>query len=123
VAVADLLARLLQEGTAAMTATQLAERVARMGGSLYVGAGFDQTTLSASCLSEYAPELAQLMADIVLHPALPASQLPRLKTDLKRQMALARAQPGTQARQKFAAAVYGATPTAGRYPLMPRLMR
>ncbi|WP_233168631.1 M16 family metallopeptidase [Hymenobacter sp. BT523] len=108
--VADLLGKLLQEGTASMSATQLAERVARMGGALNISVGADQTTLLASCLSEYAPELATLLADVVLHPALPASEVARLKTDLKRQMALARAQPGVQARMKFNTAIYGDHP-------------
>ncbi|GAC1371811.1 MAG: pitrilysin family protein [Hymenobacter sp.] len=116
VAVADLLAKLLQEGTAAMPATQLAQQVARMGGSLSISAGADQTKLWASCLSEYAPELAALLADVVQHPALPASEITRLKTDLKRQMALARAQPGVQARQKFTAALYGSHPYGRALP-------
>jgi len=110
VAVADLLAKLLREGTATLSATQLAEKVARMGGALDISAGSDQTYLWASCLSEHAPQLAALLADVVQHPALPASELPRLKTDLKRQMNLARAQPSTQARQKFSAALYGDHP-------------
>ncbi|WP_310396927.1 pitrilysin family protein [Hymenobacter sp.] len=110
VAVADLLGKLLQEGTATMPATQLAEKMARMGGTLSISVGADQTTLWASCLSEYAPELATLLADVVQHPALPAAELPRLKTDLKRQMTLARAQPGVQARQKFTGALYGGHP-------------
>ena len=110
VAVADLVGKLLQEGTATTTATQLAEKVARMGGSLSISVGADQTSLWASCLTEYAPELAALLADVVMHPALPAAELPRLKTDLKRQMALARSYPGVQARQKFSAAIYGSHP-------------
>ncbi len=110
VALADLLARLLQEGTATLSATQLADKVARMGGALSISAGADQTTLRASCLSEYAPELATLLADVVMHPALPASELPRLKADLKRQMKLALAQPGVQARQQFSGALYGSHP-------------
>lgn len=110
VAVADLLGKLLREGTATRPATQLAQQVARMGGSLDISVGADQTTLWASCLSEYAPQLAALLADVVLHPALPAAELPRLKADLKRQMTLARAQPGVQARQKFTAAIYGSHP-------------
>ncbi|SFQ32280.1 M16 family metallopeptidase [Hymenobacter arizonensis] len=116
VAVADLLGKLLQEGTRNMSATQLAERVARMGGSLNISVGPDQTTIWASSLSEYAPEMAALMAEVVLNPALPAAEVPRLKTDLKRQMALARAQPGVQARQKFTAAIYGNHPYGRALP-------
>ncbi|MBC8082356.1 MAG: insulinase family protein [Hymenobacter sp.] len=110
VGLADLLARLLTEGTTTLSATQIAEKVAAMGGSLDVSAGADQTYVRASCLSEYAPELAALLAGVVLKPALPAAELPRIKTDFKRQMNLARAQPGTQARQKFTASLYGSHP-------------
>ncbi|WP_052430502.1 M16 family metallopeptidase [Hymenobacter sp. DG25B] len=110
VGVADLLGKLLSEGTTTLSATQLADKIARMGGSLNVSVGGDQTQLWASCLSEYAPELAAVLADVVQHPALPESELPRIKADFKRQMNLARAQPGTQARQKFSAALYGKHP-------------
>ncbi|UPL48867.1 M16 family metallopeptidase [Hymenobacter sublimis] len=110
VGIADVLGKLLNEGTNTLNATQLADKVARMGGSLNVSVGQDQTMLWASCLSEYAPELATLLADVVQHPALPASELPRIKADFKRQMNLARAQPGTQARQKFTASLYGSHP-------------
>ncbi|MGI4884961.1 MAG: M16 family metallopeptidase [Janthinobacterium lividum] len=106
----DLLAKLLNEGTATLSAPQLAEKVAGMGGSLDISAGPDQTYLWASCLSEYAPQLAALLADVVQHPALPAGELARLKADLKRQANLARSYPSTQARQKFAAALYGDHP-------------
>ncbi|QNH62479.1 M16 family metallopeptidase [Hymenobacter sediminicola] len=110
VGAADLLARLLREGTPTLSATQLADKIARMGGSLDISAGADQTNLWASCLSEYAPELAAVLADVVQHSTLPESELPRIKADFKRQMNLARAQPGTQARQKFSAALYGSHP-------------
>lgn len=110
VSLADLLAKLLREGTATLSATQLAEKVAGMGGSLDISAGSDQTYLWASCLSDYAPQLAALLADVVQHPALPASEIARLKTDLKRQANLSRSYPSTQARQKFSAALYGDHP-------------
>ncbi|GAB3302503.1 M16 family metallopeptidase [Hymenobacter tenuis] len=110
VGVADLVGRLMNEGTTTLNATQLADKVARMGGSLNISVGQDQTNIWASCLSEYAPQLAMLLDDVVQHPALPASELPRIKSDFKRQMNLARAQPGTQARQKFTAALYGNHP-------------
>lgn len=110
VGIADLLGKLMSEGTTTLNATQLADKVARMGGSLNISVGQEQTMVWASCLSEYAPELATLLAEVVLRPALPAAELPRIKTDFKRQMNLARAQPGTQARQKFSASLYGNHP-------------
>ncbi|TYZ13527.1 insulinase family protein [Hymenobacter lutimineralis] len=110
VGVADLLGKLLSEGTATLSAQQLADKVARMGGDLSVSVGMDQTQIYASCLSEFAPELSAVLADVVLHPTLPESEFARVKADFKRQMSLARAQPGTQARQKFTAALYGTHP-------------
>jgi predicted Zn-dependent peptidase len=110
VGVADLLGKLMSEGTTTLPGAQLADKVARLGGSLNISVGQDQTQVYASCLSEFAPELATLLADVVQRPALPESELPRIKADFKRQMNLARAQPGTQARQKFTQALYGSHP-------------
>ena len=108
--VASLLSRLMQEGTTSRPAATVAEQVARMGGSLSIYAGDDQTQIYADCLSEFAPDLVALLADVVQHPALPAAELPRLKADFKRQLALSRAQPGTQAQQKLLATVYAGHP-------------
>lgn len=110
VGIADLLSSLLREGTATRPASLLAEQVARMGGSLNISAGADQTYVRADCLSEYAPQLLALLAEVVQHPALPASELPRLKADFKRQLNLMRARPGFQAEMKMREAVYAGHP-------------
>ena len=104
--VSSLLAKLLQEGTTSRPAAAVAEQAARMGGSLYVSAGSDETRLYADCLSEYVPAMLALLADVVQQPALPASELPRLKTDLKRQYNLERSRPGTQAQEKLLGVLY-----------------
>jgi predicted Zn-dependent peptidase len=78
VGIADLLGKLLSEGTTTLSATQLADKIARMGGSLNVSVGGDQTQIYASCLSEFAPDMVALLADVVQHPALPESELPRI---------------------------------------------
>ena len=108
--IADLLARLLKEGTATRTAPALAEEIARMGGSFSIYNGADETYVRADCLSEFAPQLLAVLADVVQHPTLPASELPRLKADLKRQLALQKAQPSFQAEMKMREAVYKGHP-------------
>ena len=107
---ADMVGRLLREGTTTLTAKEIADKVARMGGTLEVGVGSTQTTLYGSVLSEYAPDMVRLMADLVQHPAFPAAGLDRIKQDFKREMSLARAQPGTQARMAFTGALYQGHP-------------
>lgn len=110
VGISDLLSRLLKEGTPGRPAAALAEEVARMGGSLSIGNGADETYVRADCLSEFAPQLIALLADVVQHPSLPAAELPRLKADFKRQMNLLRARPGFQAEMKMREAVYAGHP-------------
>ncbi|MHC2991234.1 peptidase, partial [Pontibacter sp. HJ8] len=103
---ADIVGDLMQEGTTTRNARQLAEDVARMGGSLDISVGPNQTSIYGTALSEYGPELVRLMADLLQNPAFPESELDRIKNDFKRQMNLARQQPGTQAQTKFRSALY-----------------
>ncbi|MGV3539465.1 MAG: M16 family metallopeptidase [Rufibacter sp.] len=103
---ADIVGNLMGEGSANLTAKQISEKVARMGGSLNVSVGSTQTLITGSVLSEYGPELVKLMADILQRPAFPASELERVKNDFKRNLNLQRSQPGTQAQTKFRMALY-----------------
>lgn len=113
---ADIVGRLMEEGTATRSAKQIAQEVARMGGYLNVGVGPNQTVISGEALTEYGPELIALMADVLENPAFPASELERVKNDFKRQMNLARAQPGTQASEKFRATLYPNHPYGRELP-------
>ena len=104
---ADLTARLLREGTLKMNFAELSKKTAMMGGSLNINAGLAQTTISGSVLSEYAPAFIQLISDLVINPAFPASEVERLKSDLKRRLATQKAVPQSIAQEKFFAAMYG----------------
>jgi predicted Zn-dependent peptidase len=104
---ADLTGRLLREGTANVNFAALSKRAAMMGGSLNVSVGLTQTTISGSVLSEYAPEFIKLIGDLISAPAFPASEVERLKGDLKRRLTTQRAVPQAQAQEQFMQAVYG----------------
>ncbi|WP_299700289.1 pitrilysin family protein [uncultured Pontibacter sp.] len=107
---ADIVGNLMQEGTPTRNARQLAEEVARLGGSLSVSVGPNQTWISGSALSEYGPELVAIMADLVQNPAFPESELDRIKNDFKRQTNLQRQQPGSIAQTKYRGAIYANHP-------------
>ena len=113
---ADIVGQLMREGSTTQNAKQIAEKVARMGGSLDVSVGANQTTISGSVLSEFGPELVKLMADLVQRPAFPQSEIERVKNDFKRNMNLARSQPGTQAQTKFRMALYKGHPLGRDLP-------
>ena len=104
---ADLTGDLLAEGTTSRTAQQVAEYTATMGGSLGIGVGTDQTNIGGEVLGERAPDMVRLVADVVRHPALPAGELPRLKANRLRGLAVARSQPQPLAAERFAQVLYG----------------
>ena len=113
---ADLTADLLAEGTKTRTAAQVSEAAARMGGSLEIAVGAESTDLWGSVLSEFAPDMVRLLADVVRHPAFPEGELPRLKNDRLRQLAIARSQAQQLAVEKFRAVLYGDHPFGRVFP-------
>lgn len=113
---ADLTGKLLKEGTATMNFAAISKKVAAMGGDININVGMDQTTVSGSVLSEYAVDLIAVIGDLIMHPSLPSSEIERLKNDLKRQLAVEKAQPQAQAEEKFFKAIYPGHPYGRRYP-------
>jgi len=108
--VASLTTDLMKEGTEKQTAQQVAEAAARMGSTLEVHAGKDQTQLGIDVLQEFAPDAVKLLADVAQHPRLPQSEIDRLKNDALRQIALQNSQPQTIAVVRFRKILYGAHP-------------
>jgi zinc protease len=113
---ADLTGRLIREGTSTRTATEISQQAARMGGSLNVGVGEDTTTIGGDVLTEFGPQLVDLVADVARNPKFPESELARLKADLSRQLAVALTQPQSLAEQKFRAVLYGDHPYGRVFP-------
>ena len=103
---ADLMGRLMREGTANMNFAALSKKAAMMGGSFNINVGLTQTTISGSVLAEYAPEFIKLISDVVMHPTFPASELERLKGEMKRRLAVQKAVPQAQAQEQFYEAIY-----------------
>jgi predicted Zn-dependent peptidase len=113
---ANITGTMLKEGTATRSAAQIAEDAARMGGQINVGVGADQTTIGGDVLSEFGPELVAVIADVLQNPLLPASELPRLKTDRLRQLTIAKTQPGPIANERFRKLLYPNHPYGRVYP-------
>src|SRR5260221_13693454 len=110
VGVAGLTTDLMKEGTEKLSAQQVAEAAARMGSTLEVHAGNDQTKLGIDVLQEFAPDAVKLLADVAQHPRLPQSEIDRLKNDALRQISLQNSQPQTIAVVRFRKILYGNHP-------------
>ena len=112
----ELTGRLLREGTATRTGAQVSEEAARMGGEVSVTAGADATEITGDALSEFAPEMVALVAELAQRPRFPESELGRLKADLLREFSVARTQPGQLALARFRESIYGDHPYGRVFP-------
>ena len=112
----DLTGNLMREGTTSMDFKTISKKVAAMGGSVNVATGLNQMTISGSVLSEFAPELIKILADIAINPAFPEKELDRLKNDLKRNLTVQLATPQNQATNKFRSIIYKDHPYGRLYP-------
>ena len=116
ISVASLLANLMEEGSESHDAKALSLEFAKMGGQIGINAGTHIVSITATILSEFAPKAIGLFAEVLKTPKLPESELERLKNDMKRQMSVARSQPGTVATQMFDKAIYGDHPYGRALP-------
>lgn len=105
--IGNLTGELLKEGTATRTAEQIAQEAASIGGAITVRVGADDITIHGEALSDGAGTLVKLIADMALHPKFPESELPRLKADLARQIAIAKSSAPVIAAEEFLKIVYG----------------
>jgi len=113
---ADLTGNMMKEGTQTRSAQQVAQEAASMGGSIDVNVGPDVTHVAADVLSEYGPRIASLLADVTLHPALPASEIDRLKKDQLRDLSIRKSQPQPIAREQFVKTLYPNHPYGRLFP-------
>ncbi|MCG6926526.1 MAG: insulinase family protein [Acidobacteria bacterium] len=119
---ADVTGDLLIEGSKSRSALEISQAAARMGGSLEIAVGAETTQLGGAVLSEFAPEMVRLVADVVRHPAFPESELARIKNDRNRQLSIARSQSQQLAVEKFRAVLYGEKHPFGRVFPTPEMI-
>jgi len=108
--IARLVSDYLKEGAASLDGTARADAVARMGGHLNIHIDDDTMTIATSVLAEYAPDFVGLLGQIVRQPLFPSAELDRLKSDLQRNLDLAKAQPGPLSAANFRRALYADHP-------------
>jgi zinc protease len=118
---ADITSAMMKEGTTSRSAQQVAQEAASMGGAVTISVGPDQTEVSADVLSEFGPQMIALLADVVEHPSLPASELPRLKANAIRRLTIEKSKPGPLARERFLKVLYPDHPYGRLFPTEPMI--
>ena len=113
---ADITGDLMREGTTARTGAEVARTFASMGGGLNITVTPDESRFGADVLTERVPEAVRLLAEIVRTPRLPESELPRLKANRLRQLAIAKSQPQSLAEERFSQILYSDHPYGRVFP-------
>ncbi len=111
---ASLAADLMKQGVSGNNAAALFQRAADMGGAININAGIDVFSISLDVLSEYTADAIHLIGELLRTPTLPESELGRLKTDMKRAIAIGHSQQQSIASEAFAKRLFGNSPRGRR---------
>lgn len=90
---AVLCGRALAEGTATMSALELAERVELLGTTLDTGADWDSSIVQLTALSERTSDAIAVLAEVLRTPSFPQPEVTRLVEERLSDLAQIRAQP------------------------------
>lgn len=110
---ADMTAALLPRGTKTRGADAIAARIAMLGGSVSANAEADATTLEVTVPSANADAAAELLADMVLHPAFAGKEVEKERKQELDTLAIANQQPMQTALRALSAIVFSGTRYAG----------
>jgi zinc protease len=111
---ATFTATMLQQGAGTRGALEIADEAAYLGASLNTGAGYDVATASLHVPKRRLGPALDLLADVVLHPTFPDTEIARQRDLRRAQILQQRDQPVAMANVVFAAIVFGATHPYGR---------
>ena len=103
-------ANLLTKGTQSRDATQIAETIEALGGSLESAARWDSSSATVGVMSAKIPQAMEILADVVRRPTFKAEEVERLRQQYLDNLTLSLGQPGAIARFVAARIVFGDTP-------------
>lgn len=108
--VANMVASLLDQGTATRTAEQIADAVDTIGGRVTVGAGTEVTFAYVTVLKDCLAQSLDLLSDIIREPAFAPDELERQRDQLRSALKVNYQDPDYLASVTFDRLVYGFHP-------------
>src|SRR2546423_783604 len=125
--VADMTASLLTRGTSTKSATQIAEAIEALGGTLNSGAGWDSSSVITSVLSSRIGPALEIVSDVVRNPAFKDEEIERLRRQSLNGLRNALGTPASIARFAAGRVVFRDSPyghpLSGTPESLPRLKR
>jgi zinc protease len=107
---AQLVARLLLEGTAQYDGAELTERFENLGASIDASADWDSAAVTMTALAEHLPDAFALLGEVIRTPAFRVREVERLKAERLAELLQLRAEPRGLADELFSRFLY--TPTS-----------
>jgi len=125
--VADLTASLLTRGTSTKSATQIAEAIEALGGTLNSGANWDSSSVTTSVLSSRIGPALEIVSDVVRNPAFKDEEIDRLRKQSLNGLRNALGTPASIARFAAGRVVFRDSPyghpLSGTPESLPRIKR
>ncbi|HEU0252320.1 MAG TPA: pitrilysin family protein [Pyrinomonadaceae bacterium] len=107
---ADMTANLLTKGTQSRDATQIAQQIESLGGSLDSGARWDSSFANVGVMSSKIPQAMEILADVVRRPTFKSEEVERLRQQYLDNITLGLGDPGTIGRWVAARVIFGDSP-------------
>ncbi len=112
---ASFTARMLQQGSTTRSALQIADQAANLGTTIETRASLDSSRIGTESLTRNFPEVLELLANVVLHPAFPQAEIDRVRSERLAALVQEKDDPFSVASRVSSAALYGPKYTYG-YP-------
>jgi zinc protease len=103
---AQLVAKLLLEGTTTSDGAELTERFERLGASVDAQADWDAAAVTLTALSEHLPAAFDLLGEVIRTPAFRPREVERLKAERLAELLQLRAEPRGLADELFSRFLY-----------------
>jgi zinc protease len=110
---ANMTAALLTKGTKTRTATQIAEQMEFLGGSINTGAGWNNSVVIVNVMSDKLDPAMTIMSDVVLNPTFKQEEINLIKSQSLDNLAYNLTQPGFLANYVSSAYSFKEHPAGG----------
>jgi zinc protease len=117
VGVANLMARMMTQGTARRTPEELEEAIQQLGAAINVSAGTEDVRISVNTLAKNYSKTLELVQEILLEPRWDAKEFGLAKQAVLSQIRQQQANPNAIAQNNFQMLIYGKDNIRSRSPL------
>ena len=112
----EAMSSLMTEGTGEYSSKEFAAHVDKIGATISLGTGFDNTVLRCACLAPYFDEVLGLATEVLLHPTFPEEELELYRKNAIEGLKYQKSQPDFLSSEQVGRLVYGDHPYGDNSP-------